>query len=74
LGRPRTWKNEYDFVEETGLLVPQPPRCVCGADNYRFGVRNFHGAETVLAVCNDCGYLRYFDQSIEKWGPYIEAH
>lgn len=74
MGRPRVWLDEKSFVEEYKVLVPRPPRCVCGEDNYRFGVGNFHGSETVLATCNCCGYLRYYDQKKEKWGPYIEAH
>jgi len=64
-GRPRSWLNEYDFVQEYRLLIPRPPRCFCGAHNYRYGKVNLN----VYAACNDCDEKWVFIRSKNKWLP-----
>lgn len=62
-GRPRSWLNEYDFFGKYKLLVPRPPKCICGAWNYRFGFwRN-----DVSARCDDCMAILIFRADRQYW-------
>jgi len=62
-GRPRSWQNEKDFVEEHRLLIPRPPRCICEAHDYRYGKTEIH----VYAKCNVCGAFLQFLKNQGCW-------
>ena len=68
LGRPRG--SYTKFKKTLKFLVPLPPRCICGARDYRY--RLYRGI--VWAICCKCGYKRYYipwesSQGRGVWGP-----
>ena len=66
MGRPRG--SYTKFKKNLRFLVPLPPRCICGARDYRY--RLYRGI--VWAICNRCNYKRYYlpyPDGRGVWGP-----
>jgi len=66
LGRPRG--SYTKFKKNLKFLVPIPPRCICGARDYRYRLY----AGVVWAICCKCGYKRYYlpyEDGRGVWGP-----
>ena len=68
-GRPRVYFSdkelEYARVILKFLLI-RPPICICGNDEYYFGIYN---TNEIVAKCTVCGYRRRFNPFQEIWGP-----
>ena len=68
-GRPRVFFSnselEYARVILKFLLI-KPPVCICGNDEYFFGIYN---SNEIVAKCTKCGYRRRFNPFQEIWGP-----
>jgi hypothetical protein len=61
-GRPQKYPNG-----SIKFLVPAPPRCICGSDEYTFTYLENQGI--VRARCMKCRYDRYFNPVSQRWGP-----
>lgn len=64
-GRPRTWLTEKEFFIISKLLIPKPPKCICGNREYLF--KFYH--DDVLARCrnNDCRQMYNYNLNRDKW-------
>lgn len=73
-GRPRrkarTWFTDEELREARRILgfnAPRPPRCVCGASDWSFNVKD----ERLRARCRRCQYEQWL--SYETWRWTLEA-
>ena len=75
---PHYFQN-YNFLKRFGSLLPKPPRCVCGKNEYMFlrdprKLSSRRLRETGLfreytprAVCRNCGGVRVFIPEKNEW-------
>ena len=63
-GRPRTWLSE-EQAAHWGVLIEQPPRCVCGERDYRYKIND----GLLHARCNLCDEEYVYDVITDRWVP-----
>ena len=52
-------------LEPVNLSWPEPPPPVVAGEDYRYSVER----DVTRAVCNHCGYQRWYYGELERWGP-----